>query len=36
MDAALLFFLVEGTAIPSALDVESLPLVKDRSFLSVQ
>ena len=31
-----LFFLVEGLALPSALDVESLPLVEDILFLSVQ
>ena len=31
-----LFFLVEGLALPSALDVESLPLVEDRFYLSVQ
>ena len=29
-------FLVEGLALTSALDVESLPLVKDRLFLYVQ
>ena len=27
-----LFFLVEGLALPSALDVEFIPLVKDRFF----
>ena len=31
-----LFFLVKGLALPSALDIESLPLVEDILFLSVQ
>ena len=30
-----LLFIVEGFAIPPALDVESLPLVKDRLILSI-
>ena len=31
-----LFFLEKGLALPSALDVESIPLVEDILFLSVQ